>query len=189
MKLFEYKNYKLEVADEVLTLKEFAELHDRDKAKNKSNAFNEFAYIYHMCDIKSDFLIINDEETRSYEVKIRVGLPEDWQPDSKVLAAMDLYKERTISPTMKIYLDALKGALDTAAYLSNAGALLAERNPRTELPIIKPNDITASLDKISKIIKDLKAAEKEVIKEQRDTEGRMKGSQTMSMFEDGFNID
>lgn len=189
MKLFEYKNHKLEIADEVTTIKVFADLHKRDKSKDKELFFRELAYIYHMCDIKSDFLIINNEEERSDEVKLRVDLDVDWQPDAYVKAAMDVYKERTISPTMKIYLDALRGALDTAKYLSNAGALLAERNPRTELPIIKPNDITASLDKISKIIKDLKAAEKEVIKEKMDNEGRMKGSQEMSMFEEGLKFE
>ena len=35
----------------------------------------------------------------------------------------------------------------------------------------------------------LKAAEKELIKEKKDTEGRMKGSRKMSVFEDGFKLD
>ena len=188
MKLFEYTNYKLKISDEALTLKVFKDLHDRDKTKDKEIAFKELAFIYHMCDIKSDFLIINNEKERADEVCVQVGLPENWIADEKVLLAMDLYKERTISPTMRIYLDALKGALDTTAYLSNAGVLLRERNTNTNMPVIKPNDITASLDKVSKIIKDLKLAEKEVIKEQKDTEGRQKGSQTFNIYEEGLNI-
>ena len=37
-------------------------------------------------------------------------------------------------------------------------------------------------------MKDLKAAEKEVLKEQQEMEGRMKGSKQMSVFEEGLDI-
>ena len=175
MKLFEYKNYKVQIADEALTLSPFKKIHDRDKTKGKERAFKELAFIYHMCDIKSDFLIIGDEEERAEQIKAQVDLDDDWNPDEYVKAGMDLYRERTISPTMALYLNSVKAAMDTGQYLSNTGALLAERN-----------EITGALDKISKIIKDLKASEKEVIKEQQEREGRMKGSQEMGMFEEGF---
>ena len=32
----------------------------------------------------------------------------------------------------------------------------------------------------------MKAAEKELVKEKKETEGRMKGSKTMNVFEDGL---
>ena len=38
-------------------------------------------------------------------------------------------------------------------------------------------------------MQDLKAAEKELIKERIETEGKMKGQQQMGMFETGLNID
>jgi len=38
-------------------------------------------------------------------------------------------------------------------------------------------------------MQDLKAAEKELIKEKIETEGRMKGQQQMGMFENGLTID
>ena len=38
-------------------------------------------------------------------------------------------------------------------------------------------------------MQDLKAAEKELIKEKIETEGRMKGQQAMGMFESGLTID
>lgn len=185
MKLFEYKNYKVQIADEALTLSPFKKIHDRDKTKGKERAFKELAFIYHMCDIKSDFLIIGDEEERAEQIKAQVDLDDDWNPDEYVKAGMELYRERTISPTMALYLNSVKAAMDTGQYLSNTGALLAERNVQGN-PIVKLNEITGALDKISKIIKDLKASEKEVIKEQQEREGRMKGSQEMGMFEDGI---
>jgi hypothetical protein len=38
-------------------------------------------------------------------------------------------------------------------------------------------------------MKNLKAAEKEVLKERIETEGRMKGSRTMGMYEEGLNYE
>ena len=188
MKLFEYKNYKVEIAEEALTIKVFKEIHDRDKTKGKEIAFKELAYLYHMCDLRSDFLIITNEDERVEEIKRLVDLPEDWQPDAKVKEAEEVYKQRTISPIMQLYLDAVKGALDTSAYLANAKELLAERDAKGS-PIISPSVITGSINSINKTIRDLKAAEKEVIKEQRETEGRMKGRQEMSMFEEGLKFE
>lgn len=185
MKLFEYKNYKLQVSDEALTLKPFKVLHDRDTSEGKERVFKELAFIYHFADIRSDFLIINDEDERKKEVAVQVDLPEDWTPDAEVQVAIDFYKERTISPTMALYLNAVKAALDTGEYLANAKVLLAERDMKGAI-VVQPSVITSSLNNINKTIRDLKAAEKEVIKELKDTEGRMKGSQTMSYFEDGF---
>ena len=188
MKLFEYKNHKLKISDEALTLEVFKKIHQADKTKGKEIAFKEIAFIYHMCDVKSDYLIINNEDERIEEVKKDVGLPDEWIPNTQVKVGMDFYKERTISPTMSLYLNSVKAALDTGQYLSNTGALLAERNS-SGAPIVKLSEITSALDKISKIIKDLKASEKEIIKEQQEKEGRMKGSREMSIFEEGLDYE
>jgi len=46
--------------------------------------------------------------------------------------------------------------------------------------------ITASLKSVPVIMRDLKAAYKEVLSEQKEMEGRTKGSKTMGLFEDGL---
>lgn len=45
---------------------------------------------------------------------------------------------------------------------------------------------TAALTKVPQIMRDLKTAKKELILEQKETEGRSKGSKSFNMFEDGF---
>ena len=185
MKLFEYKDFKLKIADEALTLKAFKDLHDRDKSKGKEIAFKELAFIYHMCDIKSNFLIINNENERTNEVKLQVDLPDSWTVDDKIKSAMDFYKERTITPIAQMYLHSVKAALDATSYLSEAGVLLRERNDKGAV-VTQVSSITSALNSITESMKKLKLAEKEVIKEQKETEGRMKGSQEMGYFEDGF---
>ena len=46
--------------------------------------------------------------------------------------------------------------------------------------------ITASVQKVPKLMSDLKAAYIEVVKEQEDKDNRQKGSKTFNIFEDGL---
>lgn len=187
MKLFEYVDFEVKVLPEVWTLLPFKVLHDRDKSKGKEIAFKEVALIRHHCDVKSDYLIITDEVERIKQIKNDVGLPESWQVDPEINAAMNLYKERSITPIAQMYLDSIKSALDTTEYLSNSAVLLRERT-NAGSPVTTVNSITSSLNSVTETMKKLKLAEKEVIKEQKEMEGRMKGSQEMSMFEEGRGI-
>ena len=49
--------------------------------------------------------------------------------------------------------------------------------------------VEPSLEKVPKIMSNLNSAHTELIKEQKITEGRTKGSRTFNMFEDGLNDD
>ena len=78
-------------------------------------------------------------------------------------------------------------ANDVSEYLRNTDVLLAERDDRGK-PVTAVNTITSTINQVNKLMKDLKAAEKEVLKEQQEMEGRMKGSKQMSVFEEGLDI-
>lgn len=187
MKLFKYENFELQIEEEIWTMLPFKKLHDRDKTKGKQKVFKEMAFIYHMCDMKSDYLIITKEDEKIKSIKKDIGLPEEWEVDADIHVAMDFYKQRTVTPIMQMYLDSVKSALDTTEYLSNSAELLRERNSNGGV-ITTVNSITTSLNSITETMKKLKLAEKEVIKEQKEMEGRMKGSQEMGMFEEGNGL-
>jgi hypothetical protein len=65
--------------------------------------------------------------------------------------------------------------------------LLAERDAQGKV-VTDIAKITASAQKVPKLMADLKAAHKEVVKEQEDLDNRKKGSRSMNMFEDGLDI-
>jgi hypothetical protein len=73
-------------------------------------------------------------------------------------------------------------------YLKGTGTLLRERSNNggtvTTLPMI-----TAAQEKLPKIMQNLKAAEKEVLKERVELEGKMKGQQQMGIFEGGLKFE
>ena len=183
---FTLRDYVLTVEDNMWGLIPFKKILKRDKSRDKDRALKEMLFIYYYSDIKSDYLII-DSKFRIEEIKKDIGLPEDWKIDATIREAIDFYESRSITTISKLYKDALKAANDVSEYLRSTDVLLAERDVRGK-PVTAVNTITSAINQVNKLMKDLKAAEKEVLKEQQEMEGRMKGSKQMSVFEEGLDI-
>jgi len=81
IKLFRYEGYKISIEPEALLLKPFKQLWNRDKTVNKEKALLELGYIYFMCDPRSDYQYITDNQLRSNAIKEGEGLPSNWKPD------------------------------------------------------------------------------------------------------------
>lgn len=185
MKLFEMKDYVLNVSEEAWGLLPFKAILKRDKNRNKETAFKEILFIYYYIDIKSDYMYIVEDDVRKKEIIKDIGLPVDWKIDNTIQEAIDFYKKMSITPTAKLYKSALKAADDIAKYLEKTSILLEERTDKGG--IVTPlSTVTASLKAVPVIMKDLKAAYKELIAEQKELEGRTKGSKTLNVFEDGL---
>ncbi len=187
MKLFEFKNWQLSVRDESWALLPFKKILKRDKSRTKEIALNEMFFIWYFADIQSDYLIITDLKLREEEIKKDLSLPDNWKIDSVIEEAIAFYEQRSLTVIGKLYKNALKSANDTGDYLEMTDVLLRERNDKggtvTTLPMI-----VAAQEKLPKIMQNLAAAEKELLKQQQDVENRMKGSKKMGMFEDGLTI-
>lgn len=185
MKLFKMENYEVQVAEETWTLEPFKAILKRDKSKNKERAFKDVAFIFHFCDIRSDYMNITNPKERTDQIKIDTGMDKDWKIDPVIEEAIDFYKERSTTILEKLYMDAVVAVDGVRSHLRNAETLLTERD-QNDRPVFKPKDITAALRDVKVIMQDLKAAEKEVIKEKKELEGRQKGARTFGEFEDGL---
>jgi hypothetical protein len=188
MKLFEIKDYNLYVTEEAYGLLPFKAILKRDKSRFKETAFKEMLFIYYYSDVRSDYMYLVSEKERCFEIIKDIGLPVEWKIDSIIKEAIDFYESRSLSVIGKLYKSALKSANDTSDYLLKTDELLNERTSNgstvTTLPMI-----TAAQKLLPSIMSNLKAAYKEVLAEQKELEGRTKGSRTMGLFEDGLNID
>ena len=184
---FTLRDYVLTVEDNMWGLIPFKKILKRDKSRDKDRALKEMLFIYYYSDIKSDYLII-DSKFRIEEIKKDIGLPEDWRIDSVLQEAIDFYEERSLTVIGKLYKNALLAANDISEYLTKTKELLEERDDRNK-PVTTLTTIVGGISKIKVVMQDLKAAEKELIKEKVETEGRMKGQQAMGMFESGLTID
>lgn len=185
MIIFEMKEFVLTVSEEAWGLLPFKAILKRDKNRNKETAFKEMLFIFYYVDIKSDYMYITDPAIRSREIIKDIGLPLDWKVDLVIQGAIDYYTRMSITPTAKLYKSALKAADDIARYLEMTDLLLAERTDKGA--VVTPlSTVTASLKAVPIIMRDLKASYKELITEQKDLEGRTKGSKTLNIFEDGI---
>ena len=187
MKLFEMKDYSLQIAEEVWGLLPFKAILKRDKSKNKELAFKEMLFIYYYLDIRSDYILITDDDIRLREIKKDIGLPDNWKVDNVLKEAMTFYVKMSLSPIAKLYKSSLKAADDISKYLEKTNELLDERTANGGT-VTTLATITSSLKSVPIIMKDLKAAYKEVLAEQKEMEGRTKGSKTLNVFEDGLTI-
>jgi hypothetical protein len=126
------------------------------------------------------------EELRIEELKKDIpGLGEKWVVDGLIEEAIALYRKLSQTVIEKLYLQSLQSASDIGDYLEHTAALLAERDNYGK-PTIDIGKITMAVQKVPKLMADLKSAYKEVIKEQEDNENKKKGSKKFNTFEDGF---
>lgn len=184
---FILKEGSLTVEDQLWGLLPFKKILKSDKSRDKDKAIKEMLFIYYYCDIKSDYLIM-EPKTRINEIKKDIGLNDDWKIDSRMQEAIDFYEARSLTVIGKLYKNALKAANDVSEYLTLTGELLAERDNNGK-PVNTITTIVGGISKIKTVMQDLKAAEKELIKEQVETEGRMKGKQEMGLYEQGLSFE
>lgn len=182
MRLIQMKNHELTVREEVWGLAPFAKLLSRDKTKEKTRAFNEVLFIWHFCDVRSDYQHMTNESDRILEIKKDLKLPKTWKVDDTMQAAIDCYDRGSTTVIQTLYKQTLKAASAIGNYLSNTEALLAERDMQGKV-VTDIAKITSSVQKVPKLMSDLKAAYNEVVKEQEDADSRKKGSRVMNTFE------
>jgi hypothetical protein len=186
MKLVEFKNWNLTVLEEAWGLSPFSKILKRDKTKDKEIALKEMLFIFYYCDIRSYYVQL-EEKQRAEEIKVDIGLPDKWVLDEVIQEGIEMYEKNSQSVVEKLYKQSLKAASDIGDYLEDAKELLNERD-KLGKPTMDISKITTALSKIPKLMADLKAAYKEVLKEQEELAGKKKGSREFNIFERGLEI-
>jgi len=184
MKLFEMKNWNLHVTEEAWGLQPFKKILDRDKTKNKDKAMAEILFVWFFSDIKSDYMSMSEKDRVVELTKDINGLDDKWKPDKAVWDAIEFYKKQE-TIIQKLYRQTSSSASDIGDYLANTKELLLERD-NSGKPVTDINKITQSIQRVPKIMADLKAAYQEVVKEQEDMSNKKKGSRAFNLFEDGL---
>jgi hypothetical protein len=175
---------KLTISVEAYSLLPFQKIWTRDKSKNKTVALKELAFIFFYCDIKSNYMI-TPEEFREKEISRDIGLKENWKIDTVVKEAIEYYNKHSKSIIAKLYEASIQSANDVADYLNNTKVLLEERDDKGK-PVTTISTITTGLKSIPVIMRDLRSAYKEVIKETSDNDDKKKGKQQYNTFETGL---
>ena len=132
-----------------------------------------------MCDPRSDYQYIVDEEDRSKAIKEGEGIEPKWKPDNKVIEAMKFYKQ--FKPVSALLLEDTRVAVDKLRKALREIDLNARDDK--DKPIYTLNSITATIKLVPSLIKDLDEAERTIAKEivQND---KVRGAVEKSMYED-----
>ena len=186
MKLFNIVDWELRIDEAAWGYVPFAAILKRDKTKDKVQAVKDMLFIYHFADSRSDYLIHDNEEEKITEIKKDIGLAETWKVDEIIKAGIDLYIEKSATPITELYTASVDAVLAVKEYLKGTDALLKERTDKGA-PVTKVGDITKALRDVKSIMQDLKAAEREMVKEIKVAENRQKGARTFGLFEDGLH--
>lgn len=181
MNLFTLKNYKVYISEEAYLLAPFKKIWDRDKTQNKTRALQELGLIYFVCDIRSDYQYVTDEEQRIKEVIQGEGMPSNYTPDKDVRDAMDFYK--SFRSTAEIFLEGTRIAANNFRnYLVNLNLYEEDDNGK---PKYNVGSIATALKQMPQLITDLNKAELAVKKERDEEKSIRGGGENLSMFENG----
>ena len=184
MKLIEYSNYQIKVADEAFLVKPIRTLFNKDKSKTKDNFWSQMSYMYFLVDPRSSYMYIVDEKERAKEIIKQEGLPEDFTPSKELLEAMDIYK-KTTQTSSSLLLEDTRLAIDKLRqFLKDVDLNKCDDKGKPVYPV---NTITSTIKQIPDLAKSLVEAEKAVNKEIIE-EGRARGGNNKRLFDDGINL-
>lgn len=170
MKIFDLKDNEIQVSPEILTISIFEDIWNSDKNKSKVNAYNDFKYIYHLCDFNSPYNNYS-EEKRSQAIKEEVLGKKEYTPSEKVLKACIIYKELKETPIERLFTSVKNKIEEISAYLGNS-----ELTDESVTPVLK------IFDSMSKIVGQYKTLEAAVRSEKENTAVKIRGDKKVDSY-------
>jgi hypothetical protein len=173
MKIFDLKEDEVIISPEMLTIDVFNTIWIKDKTKNKINAFNDFKYIYHLCDYNSPYSNCASYE-REAKIKEEVLNNTKYTVSTEVKAGIEVYRSLLESPLTRL-LDSTKRKIDDIVELFNT------TKPEDYKQAKEAKDIMSGLGLIAS---GLKTLETEVRKERENMGAKYRGDKVVHH---GFN--
>ena len=187
MKLIEYDGQNFKIADEALLVRPIRELFRKDKSTRKDEFWKQMSYLYFMCDPRSTYQYIVDEDAREREIVRQEGLGKDWKPSSQLKEAMDIYKTHCTT-TASLLLSDMRHSIEDVRFI------LRKLGDQSRLESAEDEESSVALDKIlpvmTKTIKEIPELAKALVEAEKAlakdfaTEDTARGSVTKAIGED-----
>ena len=158
---------------------------NKDKNKDKAIALKELTLVFFYADITSPYQAIIDPDDRLDEIKKDIGLPNAWKVDKVLNDAIEFYKIRSKTIIHSLYDSAMIAASAINDIFKDAKNLINESDDK----IAATQKVIAALEKVPKVMANLKEAEKELLRQIEDNEGKKVGSKAKNIFEDGLDFE
>lgn len=166
MKLFDFDNRRVIPSPEALLIKEFKDIYDADKSKDKKVALEELAYIVYMSDYKSPYKNKTEDVRADYVIK-DVITTKGWKESTLVKAGIAKYKDLHKTYSMGLLEDIEYGVSQIRLYFRNnatdlatdsEGKVLAQYLANAE----KMEKLLVTIDKLKSRVEDEMLRDKKV---------------------------
>lgn len=183
MSLLKFEGYKVVIQPELLSIKPFRKIWERDKSEDKNKAIQEISYIYFFCDSKSEYQYLVNEDDRKQAIMEGEGFPQKWSPDKTMEEAMVIYSSFKTAAALlledtRVLVDKLRYQLRTID--------LDNRDDKGK-PIYTLNTVTSTIKQIPELIKNLSDAERLITTNYKES-SKMRGEGEKTILEDDLNI-
>lgn len=163
MKLIEFDGQDFKIADEAFFIPQMRELFQKDKSKKKEEFWNQLSYLWFMCDPRSPYQYITDENERIAEIKKLEGFSEEWKPSPLLEELMTVYRKQTIT-TQSLLLEGMRKGIDNVRrFLADVDLFAVDE--KTQKPLYQVSTITSALKQVPELAKALAEAEKALAKD------------------------
>ena len=180
MKLIEFDGVEFKVSDEAFLVRQIRQLFEADKSKKKENFWQQISYLWFMCDPRSTYMYLTDENQRAREIKAQEGLGENWEPSDLLKEAMDVYRKQTITTSSLLLEGMRKGIENVRKFLSEIDLFATDKNDK---PIYQVSTMTAALKQVPELARALVEAEKSLAKDFA-TDDKARGTAEKAIGED-----
>jgi hypothetical protein len=172
--MFELIDNKVVIPPSSLTIPEMKAIWDRDKKKDKTIAFMELCYVFHLSDNKSEYSDYPDAVRKEKVLNEQIK-DSKWKSDDLIESAIVKYKESKLTASSR-YLESQEGLLDKITKIINDIDIEDLEDEKSM------NTVLGNSEKATKIILSLPKLKEQVAKEQSISES-IRGGGSVGMFE------
>ena len=182
MKLVKIENFQVVIEPELLLLKPFRNLYDKDTTRDKDKFYQFITLVYFTYDPRSDYMYILDEASRLEEVSKSNGIKLKKFTNDEI-QCIELYKQLTTTTSLEL-LKSVKIAISAVQKeLLTTKTTLDDLDSKDKVAALK--SLTSTISTIPNLIKQLTETEKLVSKEIEETTRKRGGEKGSSIFEEG----
>ncbi len=102
IKIIDLKDSKIIIAPECLAIEPFKSIWEKDKSKDKINAYNAITYVWYYSSFKSPFFQHNNEDRHKLIVDHIIRDPA-YKPSKEVHEAITVFEKIHTTPAMKLF--------------------------------------------------------------------------------------
>jgi len=164
MKIFDFENNNLFLnKKEILLVKEFKDIWESDKTKDKKEAYKAFTYLYLVCDFGSPIRDLENKEEKALESS---GLK---QIDEKIKKAIEIYNQINYSkPTLKMIANMNKAIEELGIYFKTVNFTeKVQSGARKGTLLYDPKELMVIMKQAEIILDQVKKLEKRAIEEMK----------------------